>query len=69
MVERKDSRLLFHGHDFRYGNSTDFRCYEGLIRETVRPFSSEAAAYAGRHHSPVVSSDVEPVGGVGGRVE
>lgn len=63
MVERKDSRLVWHGHDFRYGNSTDFRGHQGLIGKTVGPFSCESSADASGNHSAFVAVDVEAVGG------
>lgn len=69
MVKRKDSRLLFHGHDFRYGNSTDFRCHQGLIREAVRSFTCESATYACGDHPTFMADDVESVRSSGRRVQ
>jgi hypothetical protein len=69
VVEGEDSRLVSHCHDFRYGNSTNFRCYQGLVGETVRAFTGEPAADASGDHSAFVPVDVEPVGRMRCRVE
>lgn len=69
VIEGEDPRLFFHSHDIRYGNSTDFGCHQGLIRETVRSFSCEASAYTRGDHSAIVTLDVEAVRGVRGGVQ
>jgi len=69
MIEGKNPRLVFHCHEFRYGNSTDFRGHQGLIRKTVRTFSCQAAAHAGGNHSTFVTVDVESVGCMRGGVQ
>lgn len=69
MIKGKDPRPFLHGHEFRYGNSTDFRCHQGLIGKTVRSFSGESTAHAGGDHAAFVAVDVEAVGGVRGRVQ